>query len=130
MGLAYLHSEGLIHGDLHAGNVLIDDEGSARLTDFGMSLISEGTGYNYGSTHGGGAVRWTAPELIDPEEFELETTRATFFSDVYAFAMTAIEVMDAVPHFRKPPCLFHMFCSFTQASDHSLRFTNSKFNVG
>lgn len=66
--------------------------GRARLTDFGMSLVAEATGYNYSSIHGGGAVRWTAPELIDPEEFDLETSRPTFASDVYSFACTCIEV--------------------------------------
>ena len=89
-GLAYLHSEGLVHGDLHAGNVLVDDDESARITDFGMTIISEGTPYNYWSIHGGGATRWTAPELLDPEEFDLASSRPTFSSDIYAFAMTTI----------------------------------------
>lgn len=92
LGLAYLHAEGIVHGDLHAGNVLIDWNGAIRLGDFGMSLISEGTGYNYGSQHGGGATRWSAPELFDPEVFGLESTRPTFQSDIYAFACVCIEV--------------------------------------
>lgn len=92
LGLAYLHAEGVVHGDLHAGNVLVDENGAIRLTDFGMSLIAEGTAYNYGSHHGGGATRWSAPELFDPEAFGLESSRPTFQSDIYAFACVCIEV--------------------------------------
>ncbi|THH32511.1 hypothetical protein EUX98_g1655 [Antrodiella citrinella] len=93
----YLHEEGIVHGDLHAGNILLDERGNACLTDFGMSLIAEGTGYNYGSIHGGGAIRWQAPELIDPEAFGLEGTRPTSQSDVFSIACTAIEVYSGMP---------------------------------
>ncbi|KAH8091683.1 kinase-like domain-containing protein [Cristinia sonorae] len=99
LGLEYLHSEGIVHGDLHAGNILVNDNEVVCLTDFGMALISEGTGYNYGSIHGGGATRWTAPELIDPEAFGLESTRPTFPSDIYSFAMTAVELYTGQPPF-------------------------------
>ena len=97
MGLAYLHSEGIVHGDIHAGNVLVDRNGAARLADFGLSLLSEGTAYNYGSQHGGGATRFSAPELFDPEEFGLESSRPTFQSDVYAFACVCVEVGHLYP---------------------------------
>jgi len=99
LGLEYLHHEGIVHGDLHAGNILMDDSGAACLIDFGLSLVAEGTGYNYGSVHGGGAIRWTAPELIDPEEFDLMDSRPTFKSDVFSFAMTCIELYTGRPPF-------------------------------
>ncbi|THH26666.1 hypothetical protein EUX98_g7522 [Antrodiella citrinella] len=90
-GLEYLHDEGIVHGDLHAGNILVDENENACLTDFGMSLLTEATAYNYSSVHGGGALRWSAPELIDPEEFGLKSSRPTPASDVFSFACTAIE---------------------------------------
>jgi serine/threonine protein kinase len=40
-GIASLHEEGIYHRDLHGGNILIDDEGNAMLTDFGASTIME-----------------------------------------------------------------------------------------
>ncbi|TCD71977.1 hypothetical protein EIP91_000109 [Steccherinum ochraceum] len=92
LGLAYLHQEGIVHGDLHAGNILVDGEGNALLTDFGMALIAEATASQYGSAHGGGATRYLSPELIDPEEFDLEVARPTKKSDVYSYACTAIEL--------------------------------------
>ena len=108
-GLQFLHEEGIVHGDLHGvgltiviqtiysrvllqGNVLIDDDDTARVTDFGMALIAEATSYQYASVHGGGATRWQAPELIDPEEFGFQSSRPTFASDIYAFACVCVEV--------------------------------------
>ena len=91
-GLAYLHGEGIVHGDLHGGNILIDAGGHACLTDFGLAVIAEGSSYNYGSLHGGGAIKWTAPELLAPDEFGLEDSRPTFQSDVYAFGCMCVEV--------------------------------------
>ncbi|THH31212.1 hypothetical protein EUX98_g2968 [Antrodiella citrinella] len=99
LGLEYLHDEGIVHGDLHAGNILVDEDNNACLTDFGMSLITEATAYNYASIHGGGALRWQAPELIDPDEFGLESSRPTPQSDIFSFACTAIELYSG-----KPPC--------------------------
>lgn len=92
LGLAYLHAEGIIHGDLHAGNVLLDDHSNALLSDFGLSLVADASAYNYGSSHGGGASRWTAPELIDPDKFKMENVRPTTASDMFSLACTAIEV--------------------------------------
>ncbi|THH14864.1 hypothetical protein EUX98_g9549, partial [Antrodiella citrinella] len=76
-----------------------DDVGNARLTDFGMALIAEANEYNYGSIHGGGATRWQAPELIDPEEFGLTSRRPTKQSDMFSFACTAIELYTGKPPF-------------------------------
>lgn len=98
LGLAYLHAEGIVHGDLDAGNLLVDESGNIRLTDFGLSLIAEGTAYNYGSQRGGGAVHYTAPELFDQELFGLDTCRPTFRSDIYAFACVCIEIR-SISHF-------------------------------
>lgn len=76
--------------------MLVDDAGCIQLTDFGMSLIADATPHNYASIHGGGALRWRAPELIDPEEFQMTSSRPTYQSDVYAFACTCIEVKSSV----------------------------------
>ncbi|TCD67345.1 hypothetical protein EIP91_000266 [Steccherinum ochraceum] len=93
LGLEYLHKEGIVHADLHAGNILVDKRGSALLTDFGLALIADGTAYNYGSHHG---------ELFAPEDFGLDSGRPTFSSDIYAFACLFIEKNSLSRNHRSP----------------------------
>lgn len=40
-GLEYLHSRDIVHGDLRGANVLISEDGVARLSDFGLSKFLE-----------------------------------------------------------------------------------------
>ena len=40
-GLGYLHSKGIVHGDLRGANVLVSEDGVARLPDFGLSKFLE-----------------------------------------------------------------------------------------
>lgn len=69
-------------------NILIDDEGSARLSDFGLITLSEVEGNAFQVTQGpdGGSTRWMSPELI------MGSTKRSKESDVYAFGMTVVEV--------------------------------------
>ena len=48
-GLAYIHSKGILHGDLKPANLLLDSEGRVRLADFGQSFATQAGGYNLGT---------------------------------------------------------------------------------
>jgi len=72
-GLAYLHQEDIVHGDLHEGNILVDDNGNVLLTDFGLSRIAEPI-CSLGPMQAGGSLHWIAPELFHPETFEISST--------------------------------------------------------
>ena len=52
-------------------NILIDSECCARLADFGLAAIVEDTAPVDGSSslQMGGAVRWMAPEILDPAKY-------------------------------------------------------------
>ncbi|KAF8434148.1 kinase-like domain-containing protein, partial [Boletus edulis BED1] len=69
-GLEYLHSLSVFHGDLHSGNVLIDEEQNPRISDFGLACtigkLQPGLSYlqRLSSTSNVGAVRWAAPERL------------------------------------------------------------------
>ncbi|KAJ3540717.1 hypothetical protein NM688_g6188 [Phlebia brevispora] len=96
-GLAYLHSEEIVHGDLRGANVLVTEKWEVKLADFGLSILAEGGG-NSSSLRGGGS-RWLAPELIAPEHYGLTTTRPTYASDIYSLACVSIELYTGKPPF-------------------------------
>ncbi|TEB22341.1 kinase-like protein [Coprinellus micaceus] len=91
-GMAYLHSDGIVHGDLKAVNVLVSASHRACLTDFGLSTTSEVSGWTSPpKMRAPGAPRWHAPELSDPRD-GLEV-KITTMSDVYSFGNVCYEIM-------------------------------------
>ncbi|ESK85293.1 kinase-likeprotein [Moniliophthora roreri MCA 2997] len=101
-GLAYLHSQHIIHGDLRGSNILVDSDNHACIADFGLAVFSDVTLGTNSSQHGG-SVRWMAPELLDPGTFGLEHFRRTFASDVYSFACVCTELYTGDPPFNNIP---------------------------
>ncbi|KAJ7923586.1 kinase-like protein, partial [Mycena leptocephala] len=94
-GLSYLHSKQVVHGDLHPANILIDDQGGAQLTDFGLSMIMpdfEGTSYLTSSAIAG-AVRWAAPEVFYFRPNGDTSLRVSTMSDVYSFGGIMYQVL-------------------------------------
>ena len=47
--LAYAHGEGIVHGDLKPPNVFIQDDGSAKVCDFGIARDLNATSYCHGA---------------------------------------------------------------------------------
>ncbi|TCD67662.1 hypothetical protein EIP91_012172 [Steccherinum ochraceum] len=89
-GLAYLHSEKIMHGNLKCTNILVSIEGEACISDFGMSRIIEDVTEQTVSAilTSTGSARWLAPELI-----MTETAPFTLACDTYSFAMTILECL-------------------------------------
>lgn len=63
-GLAYLHSEGILHRDLKADNILLDLDGTCKISDFGISKRSANPYHNDITNSMQGSVFWMAPEVI------------------------------------------------------------------
>ncbi|KAH7676965.1 Non-specific serine/threonine protein kinase protein, partial [Dioscorea alata] len=86
-GLEYLHEDWqqvVIHRDIKANNVLLDNELNGRLGDFGLARL-----YDHGTdpqtTHIVGTMGYLAPELA-------RTGKATTLTDVFAFGVFVLEV--------------------------------------
>ncbi|KAF7347164.1 PINc domain-containing protein [Mycena venus] len=99
-GLQYLHSCHIVHGDLRGANILINEDWSACLADFGLSIFSDTTSSM--TTSRVGSLYWMAPELIYPDRFGLKFAQ-TPASDVYAFACVCFELYTGRPPFSNMP---------------------------
>ncbi|KAI1860322.1 uncharacterized protein JN550_011588 [Neoarthrinium moseri] len=63
-GLAYLHREGVLHRDLKADNILLDLDGTCKISDFGISKKTDDIYGNDKTNSMQGSVFWMAPEVI------------------------------------------------------------------
>ncbi|KAF6749514.1 kinase-like domain-containing protein [Ephemerocybe angulata] len=103
-GLAYLHAQDIVHGDLKGANILVTRTERACVADFGLSIIAENEIMRWTSTASaatlGGTVRWQAPELFNPEA---EDTKSSKMSDVYALGCVFYEIFTGkVPFYEVP----------------------------
>lgn len=67
-GLAYLHREGILHRDLKGDNILLDLDGTCKISDFGISKKTEDIYGNDASNNMQGSVFWMAPEVVNPKK--------------------------------------------------------------
>lgn len=84
-GMKYLHDRNIIHRDLKAGNILLDDNLHPHITDFGMSKAFD-VGHSYSQSQFGGTIPYTAPEILNNEKYDKKV-------DVYAFGILMYEVI-------------------------------------
>lgn len=63
-GLSYLHSRGILHRDLKADNLLLDLDGTCKISDFGISKKSRDIYANNAEMSMQGTIFWMAPEVI------------------------------------------------------------------
>jgi serine/threonine protein kinase len=90
-GLGALHSEQLVHRDLKPANILLDQEGHAFITDFGLAKDRDASAL----TEPGqavGSMDYMAPEQIRGEEVSGAT-------DVYALGCVLYEALVGDPPF-------------------------------
>ncbi|KAL7421584.1 ATP binding [Cryptotrichosporon argae] len=79
-GLAYLHEREIIHRDIKGANILVDNKGGCKISDFGISKKVESsllvTPGNRASLQG--SVFWMAPEVV--KQHEVTTAKADIWS--------------------------------------------------
>lgn len=71
-------------------NVLISDKGIPLLADYGVTFVIDHGEFTTNKI--AGPARWTAPEILDPLDGDENEPPYTFKSDIFAFAMTMVEV--------------------------------------
>jgi serine/threonine-protein kinase len=84
-GLAYAHSQRLLHRDVKPENILIFADGRAALADFGVSAFAKGTSRTYSEA---GTIGYMAPEQA--------YGRPSFASDVFSLGVIAYETLTGV----------------------------------
>ena len=81
-GMEYVHSRSVIHGDLNSANVLVSADGTAKVSDLGISRMYGGVAMQ---TNSHGTVTHMPPELL----FQRALSPAT---DVYSFGVLVWEL--------------------------------------
>jgi serine/threonine protein kinase/uncharacterized protein len=89
-GLKEASDAGLVHGDVKPENILFDDEGNAKLVDFGLVALSSGNANEV----------WGTPFYIAPEKVRRQ--KSDHRSDIYSLGATIYHAITNRPPFDGP----------------------------
>lgn len=82
-GMDYLHKNNIIHRDLKAANLLMDENEVVKVADFGVARVKTQSGVMTAET---GTYRWMAPEVIEHKPYDHK-------ADVFSFAIVLWELL-------------------------------------
>ncbi|OLL21636.1 Protein kinase byr2 [Neolecta irregularis DAH-3] len=141
-GLSYLHERDIIHRDIKGANILVDNKGGIKISDFGISKKVEANLLSTAPNHRPslqGSVYWMAPEVV-------KQTSYTRKADIWSLGCLIVEMMTGThpfPEFSQMQAIFKIgtscspdippaasaeaqdFLSKTFELDHHLRPTST-----
>lgn len=82
-GMNYLHQNNIIHRDLKAANLLMDENEVVKVADFGVARVKSQSGVMTAET---GTYRWMAPEVIEHNPYDHK-------ADVFSFGILLWELL-------------------------------------
>jgi len=104
--LAYAHRHRVIHRDIKSANIMIDEDGWAVVTDFGIAKVEEAQGLTLtGVTVG-------TPAYMSPEQ--CATREVTGASDQYSLGVVAYEMLTGKLPFQSESSMSVMYAHFNE----------------
>src|SRR3989454_156855 len=104
--LSYAHRHGVIHRDIKSANIMLDEEGWAVVTDFGIAKVLQAQGLTMtGVTVG-------TPTYMSPEQ--CATEEVTGASDQYSLGVVAYEMLTGTLPFQDESIMSVMYAHFNR----------------
>jgi serine/threonine-protein kinase len=130
--LDYAHARGIVHRDVKPANIMTDEDGSVKITDFGIAKIAEGAHSTETKTVAG------TPNYMSPEQ--VQGLPVDGRSDQFSLAVIAFEILTGERPFlgehlstivfkivaEEPPSAFRVNTTLTEQIDQVLRKGLSK----
>lgn len=93
LGINQLHSNGMIHRDIKSMNVLVTEDYSCKLADFGTAKLNDNS--TFMNTMNAGTPLWMAPEV--------KSGMYNFTADIYSYGIVLYELFEGplLPHWNQ-----------------------------